>query len=178
MTGAEGLGSAAGAYFAQLSQSVTSLKGVGSLSGGEGAAGLSGGEGAGGQSSASISAPGQLLSELQQLQAQDPTKFTQVVGQIASQLQAAAQQAQGGLADFLSNVAQQFQSVANGGSLTQLQGNHHHHRVPATYASGSSGAAQSLAGATPQGTASTASSSSVRQLFASISSEVSQALAG
>ena len=40
MTGAEGLGSAAGAYFAQLSQSVTSLKGVGSLSGGEGAAGL------------------------------------------------------------------------------------------------------------------------------------------
>jgi hypothetical protein len=178
MTGAEGLGSAAGAYFAQLSQSVTSPKGVGSLSGGEGAASLSGGEGAGGQSSASISAPGQLLSELQQLQAQDPTKFTQVVGQIASQLQTAAQQSQGGQADFLSNVAQQFQSVANGGSLTQLQGHNHDHRVPATYASGGSGASQSLAGAAPQGSASTASGSSVQQLFASISSEVSQALAG
>jgi hypothetical protein len=84
MTGASGLGSAASAYFAQLSQSVTSQSAVSSLSGGEGAGS--------GKSTATISQPVQLLSELQQLQSQDPTKFTQVVGQIASQLQAAAQQ--------------------------------------------------------------------------------------
>jgi len=177
MTGAEGLGSGASVYFAQLSRSAAPLKGVGGLSGGEGAAGLSGGEGGGSLSSANISGPGQLLAALQQLQAQDPTKFTQVVGQIASQLQTAAQQAQGGQASFLSGLAQQFQSVANGGSLALLQPSQSNQPVPATYASGAVGASQAVAGLARTGTAPNASSAGLQQLFANIFNEVTQALA-
>jgi hypothetical protein len=72
--------------------------------------------------SASISGPGKLLSEPQQLQQKDPTKFQEVVSQIATQLQSAAQQAgQGPQADFLSSLAQKLQNVASTGDLSQLQ---------------------------------------------------------
>lgn len=182
MTGAEGIGSAASSYFLQSLQSPANVSG--SLSGGEGAGSMSGGEGAGAVS-ASISPIGQLLSNLQQLQAQDPTKFQQVVGQIATELQTAAQQQTGnnnsiqqpgqtGTSNFLTQLAASFQSIANGGSLSQLQAQHHgHHGHHHTY----DGTGQSV-----PSTGSTTSSSnptsgtSIQQWFANIASQVAQAL--
>jgi hypothetical protein len=113
------------------------------------------------------------------LQAQNPAKFTQVVSEIASQLQAAAQQAQGSQSTFLSNLASNFQSVASGGSLSQLQPqqHHHHHQVQQAYSQGTQNSSQGVAGlAQPSGSQSS-SSSTLQQLFTTISSEVSQALA-
>ena len=79
-------------------------------------------------STATISGPGQLLSNLQQLQAQDPARFQQVTSQIATQLQTAAQQTQGPQSNFLSTLSSKFQNISSGGSLSQLvPGQHHHH---------------------------------------------------
>jgi hypothetical protein len=131
------------------------------------------------QISTTISGPGQLFSNLQQLQAQDPAKFQQVVSDIASQLQAASKQAQGPQSDFLSNLAAKFQNVANGGSLSQLlPGQHQHlHHAHKAYGEGAQTQTQGIAGlAAPSGDKS-ASSSSLQQLLRTISSEVKQALA-
>jgi hypothetical protein len=84
LSGGDGLGGVNGPYFQQL-QGVNGLTSSNSSAGGGGA----------GQSSVTISGPGQLLSDLQQLQTQNPAEFQQVVSQIASQLQSAAQQTQG-----------------------------------------------------------------------------------
>jgi hypothetical protein len=178
MTGVSGLGATAISYFTQLSQS-TPVLGTGGLSGGEGAGGLSGGEGG---SSVSLSPFAHLLNGLSQLQSQSPASFTQVVGQIAGQLESAAQQAQGGQADFLTSLAEKFHSVADGGSLSQLQGghHHHHHRVAAAYGSGAAGAGQTPAQPTVGGTApaSGASGTNLQQLFQTLLGEVNKALAG
>src|SRR5947207_621996 len=72
---------------------------------------------------ADISGPGQLFSLLQQLQQTDPTKFKQVTGDIASQLQSAAQQ-QGstGASGFLTQLADKFQQASQTGDISSLQG--------------------------------------------------------
>jgi hypothetical protein len=170
LSGGEGLGSASGAYFAQQAQGI---KGLGAVSG------LTGGEGAGGaaQSSATISGAAQLLSNLQQLQTEDPTKFQQVVSQIVGQLQAAAQQTQGPQSTFLSNLAAKFQSVANGGSLSQLQPQHHHHHAQQAYSQGAQNQSQGVTGLAQSSNGQSSSSSTLQQLYATISNEVSQALA-
>jgi hypothetical protein len=88
--------------------------------------------------STSISQPGQLLSQLQQLATSNPAEFKQVTAQIATQLQAAATAASGtsgassSAAAFLTNVANQFQQASQTGSATSLipahkGGGHHHH---------------------------------------------------
>src|ERR1700683_4273940 len=104
LSGGEGWGSASSLYLAQQIQGVSGLNASTSSTGGAGGIG-------GTQSSASISGPGQLLSDLQQLHTQNPTAFQQVVTQIVSQLQAAAQQAEGPQSTFQSNLAAKFQSV-------------------------------------------------------------------
>ncbi len=167
MTGAEGIGGGAAAYFASLAQSVQATKVAGGLSGGEGAGGLSGGEGGGGQS-VSISGIGQLLSALQQLQSQSPDEFTQVVSKISSELQSEAQQqgptSQG---NALSDLATQFQNVANTGDLSLLQLRPHaHNGGVGAYGSNGQPAASSSAGG----------SNSFQQLFADLASEVTAAL--
>jgi hypothetical protein len=161
MTGAVGLGSAA---IAQAAQHLLALSGSQNQSAGAiVAAGSSSPNGA--KSTASISGPGQLLSNLQQLQAQNPTKFKQLANQIANQLHVAAQQqGQTGQGQFLANLASKFQIVASTGSLSALQQGHHAHHGHHTYNS----AGKSVL--------SSGSSGDVQQLFASISSEVSQAL--
>jgi hypothetical protein len=171
-TSAEGLGTGAISYFQQL-------QGTGSV------AALSGSQGAGGpdQSSASTSPLGQLLSNLQQLQSQDPTKFQQVVSTISAQLQTAAQQqGQTPLGTFLSNLASKFQSVASGGSLSQLQPHHrghgHHHAYAQTQDAPTSASAQALLGGASPGFSQTTANASLQQLFTSLATEVSQALAG
>jgi hypothetical protein len=166
MTGAEGIGGGAAAYFASRAQSVASTSAARSLSGGEGASGLSGGEGGGGDS-ASISGVGQLLSALQQLQTQDPNQFTQVVSQISSQLQSTAQQqGQSSQGNALSNLATQFQNVASTGDLSQLH-LHGHASTGGGSTYGSNGQ--------PSGPSS-GSNSDLQQLFAELASEVNSSL--
>jgi hypothetical protein len=67
-----------------------------------------------------ISRQGQLFSQLQQLQTQDPAKFKQVLTDVANQLTTAAQGATGKDQQFLSNLADKFTKAA-GGDLTALQ---------------------------------------------------------
>lgn len=169
MTGAEGIGSGAAAFFASRATLTQSLGAARGHTGGEGAGGLTGGEGAGHRDadSASISGVGQLLSALQQLRSQSPTKFTQTVSQIASQLQdAAQQQGQTGQGKALSNLAAQFQSAATSGDLSAIQLSHHQHAASSpTYQSNG------------QQTNSVGNDkSSWQQIFSSIANEVNAAI--
>jgi hypothetical protein len=172
MTGAEGLGSAASSYFAQESRSISALQVPKGFSGGEGVGGT-------GQSSAQISSAGQLFSQLQQLQAQNPTAFTQVTSQIAQQLQSAAQQqGQTSVGYFLSSLASKFQSVASGGSLSQLLPQSPSTGSLQAYSQGGQNQTANLLGRVGPSGISQTGGSSIQHLFASISNEVSQALGG
>lgn len=168
MTGAEGLGSGASTYFVQQSRSITPLQVSGSLSGGEGA-------GATGTSSATISPVGQLLSQLQQLQSLNPTQFQLATSQIADGLQNAAQQQGGSSAgQFLSNLANQFQNLANGGDLSQSQS------LGATQSYSSSGLYQAAGGfgLAQLNEISQPGASNLQQILSAISNQVGQALGG
>jgi hypothetical protein len=127
---------------------------------------------------AKISRQGQILSQLQQLQTQNPTNFKQVVSEIATQLQTAAQQqGQTAQGQFLAQLASKFQSIARGGSLAQLQGAHHGHHAHQTYTQTGQIAPPSSALSSQNNGNATTSNQSIEQLFASISQEISQALA-
>ncbi len=175
ISGAEGIGGGAAAYFASLAQSVSSISPARSLSGGEGAGGLSGGEGGGNltggeggpAASVSISGIGQLLSALQQLQTQSPTQFSQVVAQISSQLgNAAQQQGKTGQSKALSDLATQFQDLASTGDLSQLDlGNSTTNSGGSVY--GNYGQLTGFSSRT---------NSPFEQLFANLASEVDSAL--
>src|SRR5579872_917297 len=67
-----------------------------------------------------ISREAQFISNLQQLQQQEPAKFKQVLTDAANQLTAAAQSATGSDKQFLTNLADKFQKAANG-DLSALQ---------------------------------------------------------
>jgi hypothetical protein len=170
-----GLAGASSINPTQQTQGISGLSILSSLTGGQGTSGST-------QSAANISGPGQLLSNLQQLQTLDPTKFQQLVAQIAGQLQTAAQKTQGPQSTFLANLASQFQNVANGGSLSQLQpqSHHHHHHHPAqqAYSQNTQSQSQGVAGLAQTSGSQSSASSTMQQLFSSISKEVSQALAG
>ncbi len=71
--------------------------------------------------SVNVSQASQLFSQLQQLQQSDPDKFKQVLTNIASELQSAAQGKSGFEAQTLSDLATKFQNVANGGDISQLK---------------------------------------------------------
>src|SRR2546423_7191972 len=92
MTGVEGLGLTVSVSFAQPLQSTFRASALTSSSAGSRADRGNDDDG-GGAVSATISAAGQLLGNLQQLLNQDPTQFQQVLTQIAGQLQGAAQPA-------------------------------------------------------------------------------------
>jgi hypothetical protein len=170
VTGGEGLGSTANIFLTQQ-QGLNNFTPSSSLTGGEGAGGSN-------QSTVTISPPGQLLSDLQQLQAQNPAQFTQVVSQIAGQLQAAAQQTQGPQSSLLSSLAAKFQNVAQGGSLSQLQPqqghHHHHHGGHQAYSQTGQATSGDVTALSPSSTS--PDGSSLQQLFATISSEVTSAL--
>lgn len=78
-----------------------------------------------------ISKPGQLMRELDSLAQTDPTKFKAVTAEIAQQLKDAASSQSGGRADFLSKLADRFQSASDSGNADGLKpeshGGHHHH---------------------------------------------------
>ena len=89
----------------------------------------------GGSDSAEISLSGQMLSKLQELKAKDPAKFTQVLSDIASKLQALSQQGgQSQNSQSLAKLADRFQTAAKTGNLSALQPHGHrsrgHHHAP------------------------------------------------
>jgi hypothetical protein len=145
----------------------TSASGASAASNGSSSAAGTGGV------TASLSGPGQLLSALQQLQTQDPSQFSQVVGQIATQVQAAAQQqGQSGAGQFLTSLAGKLQNVATTGDLSQLESHHGHHGHHAQGTYNSQG--QAVAPTATSGSQ-TDSSNNIQQLFANIVQEVQQA---
>ena len=68
--------------------------------------------------SAHISKSGELFSKLQQLQSTDPEKFKEVCSNIAEKLKSAAEESGD---TKLSDLAEKFQNVADGGDISQLQ---------------------------------------------------------
>jgi hypothetical protein len=89
----------------------------------------------------------QLLNTLQQLQQTDPAKYQQVTGQIATNLQSAAQTAQADgnttAANQLNQLATDFTNASKNGQLPNVQdlaqavGGHHHHHHSHHAAAGS-----------------------------------------
>jgi hypothetical protein len=129
----------------------------------------------GAAATATISTPGQLFGELQQLSQQDPSKFKAVAAQLASTFQNAASQASGPQAQFLTQLANQFTQASQTGTLQPPQGaqgsqgaggaaggHHHHHHG----GGGGGGGISSLIGG---------ASSSVDTAYQSALSIVSQA---
>lgn len=169
MSAASSLNSSASSYYLQ---SLLALSGA-AVSPSAGAGGTNSTAGASG-STATISGPGQLLSALQQLQTQDPSSFSQIVSQIAGQVQTAAQQqGQTGVGQFLTNLASTLQNVANTGDLSELESHkgHHGHHAHGTYNS------QGQAATTTSSTGSQSSSSNgIQQLFSSIVQQINQAI--
>jgi hypothetical protein len=75
-----------------------------------------------GSSTATISSPAQLFSELQQLSQSDPTEFKAVASQLATSFQQAASQSSGPDAKVLGNLANMFTQAAQTGQLQAPQG--------------------------------------------------------
>jgi len=116
--------------------------------------------------SADVSQTAQLLSQLQQLQQSDPTKFKNVAQDIANQLGAAAQQVGGAQGQALSSLSTDFQQAAQTGSLPSVQATHPHHHAHHRAA----GAYQQASGQTSQG------ASSGTDLLSQLDSILSQAI--
>jgi hypothetical protein len=69
-----------------------------------------------------LSQVAQLFKELGQLQSSNPAKFKQVLSDAASKLkEAAGQQTDSAQANFLTNLANQFQKASDSGDLSTLQ---------------------------------------------------------
>ena len=107
------------------------------------------------------------MSTLQKLQQTDPTKYQQVMQQIATNLQTAAQTATASgnttAAAQLTQLATDFTSASKSGQLPNVQdlaqavgGHHHHHHAHAA-------AADADADASTNSTSTTATSSSTNQ---------------
>jgi hypothetical protein len=122
----------------------------------------------------------QLLNTLQQLQQTDPTRYQQVTGQIATNLQGAAQTAQSEgnttAANQLNQLATDFTNASKSGQLPNVQdlaqavgGHHHHHHSHAAADPDSS----STTGATS--TSSTSPSQTLSQLLSAFQSNSTQA---
>lgn len=160
----------AGAYQTGLAEQVSTVATGGSGSDRAGAAAAPSTTRVG-QDQAQISGPGQLLSQLQQLQAQDPTTFQNLVSNIATELQTAAQQTTGDLSQILANLANQFQAASTG-DLSQVQPQRHAHHGQGTY----NQAGQVTPSTSATDTSSTSGGASLQQLFATISSQVAAAV--
>jgi len=146
-----------------------------------------------GATTTSISSPGQLFSDLQQLSQQNPTQFQSVAAQLASSFQTAAGQASGPQAQFLTNVANQLTQAAQTGTLSAPQSAGS--ATPAQSTAQAASTAQTASAAPAQSASSSSQSggahhhhhhhhggssqsSQVQEAFQSAISVVSQALQG
>lgn len=69
-----------------------------------------------------LSKPGEMYSKLQELAKSDPEKLKQVCADIAQKLKSASESDSGsGSNKMLSDLAQKFQNVADGGDVSQLK---------------------------------------------------------
>jgi hypothetical protein len=142
-----------------------------------GGVGSTAASGSGPAATASLSTPGQLFGELQQLSQQNPAQFKAVAAQLATTFQNAASQASGPQAQFLTQLANQFTQASQTGTLQPppgaqgsqgvggAGGGHHHHHHHGGGGGGGGGALTALAG----------DSSDVNQAYQSALSIVSQA---
>ena len=100
----------------------------------------------------------QVVSELQQLQQSDPTKYQQVTQQIATNLQNAAQTAQSNghtnAENLLNQLATDFSNASQNGQLPNMQDlakammfHHHHHTHAGSNAESNSSTTASSSGA-------------------------------
>ena len=106
------------------------------------------------QDSTQISGPGQLMSQLQQLQSSNPAEFKQVTAQIAQTLQQDASTQTGSAATALQQIASQFQQASQTGQMPLpadgASGHHHGHGSYAAQAGGSSDDVMSIVQSTLQ----------------------------
>jgi hypothetical protein len=104
----------------QSSGSASTASGLSALLGTQSGGGIA--ELAGATNGTQISQMGQFFNNLRTLQDTNPSEFQQLMSSISSQLSSAATQAGAGTnqGNFLSQLANQFASVANGGNLSQL----------------------------------------------------------
>jgi len=133
-----------------------------------------------GSASATISKPGQFFSAMQQLSQQNPAQFKAVAAKVAASFQSAANQASGPQAQFLTNLANQFNQAAQSGTLAPSQGPQSP-RAP----QGVQGAGQSGSGAGTHhhhhhggGGGAVSQSSSIEQAFQSAISILDQSTGG
>jgi len=114
----------------------------------------------------------QLLSDLQQLLQSDPTKYQQVTQQIATNLQSAAQTAQGNgnttAANQLTQLATDFSDASQSGQLPSVSdlakavgGGHHHHRAQSASANSDGDTGSSASNATSDSNSSGSTGSSL-----------------
>jgi hypothetical protein len=119
----------------------------------------------------------QVLSALQQLQQSNPTQYAQVTGQIATNLQNAAQtaQSQGNTtaATALNQLATDFTNASKSGQIPNVQdlaqaigGHHHHHHAAGSDSDSSSSSSAATSSASP--------TNPLSQLLAALQSNGSQ----
>jgi hypothetical protein len=122
----------------------------------------------------------QITSELQQLQQSNPSEYQQVTGQIATNLQSAAQSATASgntaAASQLNQLATDFQTASTSGQLPNFQdlaqaagGHHHHHHMH-----GGSAAPDSATSATGSTSGTTSATDPLSQLLAGLQSSGAQ----
>jgi len=119
MTGAEGFNRAASLYLAQQVQAANPIQAPHSLSESDGTKNTNASSPLD-QSSASISGLGQLFSNLQQLQNQNPNQFVQVIDEVICMLIHEAQQQIGSASQYLTSLANSFQQASPAGGLPML----------------------------------------------------------
>jgi hypothetical protein len=162
MIGAKGVGSAADLHFAQRAEAASPPGALQPLSADSAVGGVSGAGGRG-TSPASISGLGQLLSNLQHAQSQNPSQFPQLVSQIAGALQSAAAVHTGGASQLLTGLASSFEKAATTGTLPQLH--------PTAEAQSYTRTGQPVTSTAVNGTSSPAAAS-LQQLFAGLASQI------
>jgi hypothetical protein len=133
--------------------------------------------------SADLSDAAKFFSKLENLSQTDPAKFKRLTTQISSELQTAAQGATGSQATFLSDLANQFQTASQTGSVSPLHppstsqpaagGHHHHHH--AHYQSSSDASSTASDGLLSAVSSNSADPSSTSNVFQSIFQQVESA---
>ncbi len=127
--------------------------------------------------SADFSRPAEFFSKLQQLKDSDPEKFKQVCSDIAAKLRAAAEE-RGDTPEgkMLSELAEKFQNVADGGDISQLKPPERPPRPPEGLDAYTQQDQKTLVDFLKDQTNQTHRNSDIHDLMSSIFDEVDQAL--
>jgi hypothetical protein len=152
----------------EVTQGTSSLKGISGFSGGSA---IRTANGIGFGDSADISGPAKLFSQLQQLLSEDPTKLIDLLTKISAQLQAAAEKAgSSSLEDFLTDLSSKFSEAATTGDLSSLKPDHPPHHGQGIY----NQQGNVVPPSNPVPETSSVDGVDLKQLFETISTEVSQ----